>query len=368
MKAYLFATLLAACCAFAVVPARADEGPTFEGPLSPAESQFLASVKSDLTARFPHATDAEKAGYVRYTAPDDTGAISYANQQWTSDPTHPSQLWYDKNGNLLGADFSVPRPNGEPRPQLWGINPGRWVEFNGHVHYVVKDPTSGKTTYDLWIWNNDFVAAGGARQPERRNRCKTWKSAERQLRHDDFRVSNDLGSDRMGDAARSRAVPLVDELWLRHRLFDNELTRADDLTRHRAADDDARAVADRQISTHDTVNDHSRALAGSELPANVALHDDAGRVAGRYVTRHVVPNHGGADRRQSPEHRASDNGRASRLHNKIRLDIAPGLKSLTGCHPHFVHSTNPPSDSYAAGGAIVSSHFTVVTGVVHQSM
>ena len=162
MKAYLFATLLAACCAFAVVPARADEGPTFEGPLSPAESQFLASVKSDLTARFPHATDAEKAGYVRYTAPDDTGAISYANQQWTSDPTHPSQLWYDKNGNLLGADFSVPRPNDEPRPQLWGINPGRWVEFNGHVHYVTKDPSSGKTTYDLWIWNNDFVAAGGS--------------------------------------------------------------------------------------------------------------------------------------------------------------------------------------------------------------
>jgi hypothetical protein len=162
MKAYLFAALVAACCAFAVVPARADEGPTFEGPLSPAESQFLASVKSDLTARFPHASDAEKAGYVRYTAPDDTGAISYANQQWTSDPTHPSQLWYDKSGNLLGADFSVLRPNGEPRPQLWGINPGRWVEFNGHVHYVTKDPASGKTTYDQWIWNNDFVAAGGS--------------------------------------------------------------------------------------------------------------------------------------------------------------------------------------------------------------
>ena len=110
MKAYLFATLLAACCAFAVVPARADEGPTFEGPLSPAESQFLASVKSDLTARFPHATDAEKAGYVRYTAPDDTGAISYANQQWTSDPTHPSQLCVQQERQSPRRRLSRPSP------------------------------------------------------------------------------------------------------------------------------------------------------------------------------------------------------------------------------------------------------------------
>lgn len=55
-------------------------------------------------ARFPHASDAEKAGYVRYTNEDNTGSISYANFSWTSDPTHPSQLWYDKSGNLLGAD------------------------------------------------------------------------------------------------------------------------------------------------------------------------------------------------------------------------------------------------------------------------
>ena len=62
----------------------------------------------------------------------------------------------------MGADFSVPRPSGEPRPQLWGIDPGRWYEFNGHVHYVVKDPSSGSMLYDQWIWNNDFVAAGGS--------------------------------------------------------------------------------------------------------------------------------------------------------------------------------------------------------------
>jgi hypothetical protein len=160
MKAGL-AAVLAALCAMTAV-ARADEQPTYTGPLSPSETQFLDSVRRDLTARFPHASDAEKAGYVRYTAPDDTGAISYADQQWNADPTHPSQLWYDKDGNLMGADFSVPRPNNEPRPQVWGINPGRFYEFNGHVHYVVKEPDSGKMVYDQWIWNKDFVDAGGS--------------------------------------------------------------------------------------------------------------------------------------------------------------------------------------------------------------
>jgi len=161
MKVALFAALLAACCTFCVAPARADEQPTYTGPPTSSEAQFVASVQRDLTARFPHVSDAVKAGYVRYTGVDDTGAISYANQQWTADATHPSQLWYDKSGNLLGADFSVPRPNQEPRPQLWGINPGRWYEFNGHVHFVIKEPDSGKVVYDQWIWNGDFVAAGG---------------------------------------------------------------------------------------------------------------------------------------------------------------------------------------------------------------
>ena len=161
MKGFAGAALLAAVFALGAV-ARADEKPTYVGPVSPSEAKFIASVQHDLLARFPHVADAEKAGYVRYTGVDDTGAISYANQQWKSDPTHPSQLWYDKDGNLLGADFSVPRPNGEPRPDLWGINPGRWYEFNGHVHFVIKEPDSGKVIYDQWIWNSDFSAAGGS--------------------------------------------------------------------------------------------------------------------------------------------------------------------------------------------------------------
>jgi hypothetical protein len=159
MKVSAAAALLAIFSLSAIVPALADEAPTYTGPLSPSEQQFVNSVKTDLLARFPHVSDAEKAGYVRYTSPDDTGAISYADNKWNADPTHPSQLWYDASGNLMGADFSVPRPNGEPRPNLWGINPGRWYEFNGHVHYVIV--ANGKMVYDQWVWNPDFVSAGG---------------------------------------------------------------------------------------------------------------------------------------------------------------------------------------------------------------
>lgn len=160
MKKHAIVLLVSAFFACASI-ASADETPTCKGPLDPSEGSFVASVTKNLTAQYPHVTDAEKAGYVRYTNPDDTGAISYANQKWNADPTHPSQLWYDASGNLLGADFSVPRPNNEPRPSLWGIQPCRWFEFNGHVHYVVKDPKTQKMGYDLWIWNNDFTAAGG---------------------------------------------------------------------------------------------------------------------------------------------------------------------------------------------------------------
>ncbi len=152
---------LAATTALGTV-ARADEAPTWEGPANPSEAQFVSSIQSDLTLRFPRASDAIKAGYVQYTAEDETGAVSYANRQWTSDPGHPSQLWYDKKGDLLGADFSVLRPNGEPRPNLWGINPGRWTEFDGHVHWVTRDPATGTMHYDQAMWNRIWITAGGS--------------------------------------------------------------------------------------------------------------------------------------------------------------------------------------------------------------
>jgi hypothetical protein len=153
--------LVASFLCVAALPALADENPTFNGPASASESAFVKSIQADLNARYPTAADAEKAGYVRYTAEDETGAISYANMQWQSnDDRHPSQLWYDAKGNLLGADFSV-LSTGGARPVLWGINPGRWYEFDGHVHWVTKDPATGVVTYDLWLPNDKFAAAGG---------------------------------------------------------------------------------------------------------------------------------------------------------------------------------------------------------------
>jgi len=136
--------------------------PTYRGPLDAAEKAFVAEIQVDLGARFPTAADAEKAGYVRYTGEDETGAISYANRQWQSvDAKHPSQLWYDKNGKLLGADFSVLK-TGDAPPKRWGINPGRWWEFDRHLHWVTRDPSTGKVTYDLYMADDKWLAAGGS--------------------------------------------------------------------------------------------------------------------------------------------------------------------------------------------------------------
>ncbi len=124
-------------CAATVTPPPQPQG---------AEVQFVTQMQHDLMARFPTAADAEKAGYFRYTNEDNTGAISYANLQWQSaDPQHPSQLWYDAHGNLLGADFSVLQSNSPQAPSLWGVNPARWTKFTAHMHYVIT--SAGKISY-----------------------------------------------------------------------------------------------------------------------------------------------------------------------------------------------------------------------------
>lgn len=139
----------------------AKPGKPSERP-SGAEIAFVQSIASDLTARFPKASDAEKAGYIRYTDEDSTGAISYANLQWQSpDSKHPSQLWYDVNGNLLGADFSqiITTTPSKP-PHLWGIDPRRWQNFGAHVHYILKN--ADDTLKYGGVGMKKFVAAGGS--------------------------------------------------------------------------------------------------------------------------------------------------------------------------------------------------------------
>jgi hypothetical protein len=142
-------------------PLKADEEPTYRGPMTRSEQAFVRSIQADFDKRFATAADAEKAGYFRYTNADETGAISYANLQWSStDIRHPSQLWYDKHGNLLGADFSVPNTSGK-RPNLFGVSAGRWFEFDDHIHWIGKDPATGRPTYDNYVMAPKFVKAGG---------------------------------------------------------------------------------------------------------------------------------------------------------------------------------------------------------------
>jgi hypothetical protein len=126
-----------------------------------SEVAFVQGIQKDLMARFPTAKDGENAGYFRYTNEDEDGAISYANLQWQSaDPQHPSQLWYDVHGNLLGADFSVLKSSSpQPPNNLWGVNSARWVSFPAHVHYVLAG-ANGSESYGATSVKK-FTAAGG---------------------------------------------------------------------------------------------------------------------------------------------------------------------------------------------------------------
>lgn len=109
-------------------------------PESATEKQFVSSVSTDLQSRFATTAQAKAAGYFQYTVEDQTGAISWVNtSHWQSDQTHPSQLWYDVNGRLIGADFSVLQSGSASRPTLWGVAPSRWLDFSpAHVHFAVK--------------------------------------------------------------------------------------------------------------------------------------------------------------------------------------------------------------------------------------
>lgn len=139
-----------------------------EQQLSPkpqgTEVAFVTSIQNDLAKRFPTTREAVAAGYFRYTNEDHTGAISYVNLQWHSaDPQHPSQLWYDVDGFLLGADYSVPKA--DQKPKLWGVNPERWESFGRHLHYVLVD-ANGKEAYGATKLAKFTAAGGDAKNPQ----------------------------------------------------------------------------------------------------------------------------------------------------------------------------------------------------------
>jgi hypothetical protein len=137
---------------------RADEATP--AAMSSAERQFVSQVSTTLNRRYASPADAEKAGYVRYTNEDETGAISYANEYWESTSEgRPSQLWYDVKGRLLGADYSVLVAKHPTPPALFGITPSRFFEENAHIHYVVKN-ADGSLAYGRAVGVKKYAAAG----------------------------------------------------------------------------------------------------------------------------------------------------------------------------------------------------------------
>ena len=140
----------ALCAAMAFVPALAAAqamAPKMDGHPTASEATFVATITTDLQARFPTPASAMHAHYIRFTDEDNTGAISYANEQWTStDPAHPSQLWYDVNGRLIGADYSILQADSAAAPKLWGVDPSRWGKIGAHIHFGVRGP-NGTTVY-----------------------------------------------------------------------------------------------------------------------------------------------------------------------------------------------------------------------------
>ena len=104
---------------------------------------------------------AAAAGYFRYTDEDQTGAISWVNtKNWKSDPQHPSQLWYDVRGRLIGADFSALQSGPKTPPRLWGVSPSRWLDFSpAHVHFGIK---SGSTIKYGGAGSKGMKAVGGS--------------------------------------------------------------------------------------------------------------------------------------------------------------------------------------------------------------
>jgi hypothetical protein len=151
----------------------AAPAPTAAPSPSAAEAAFLAKIMRDLPQRYPTTQAAIKAGYVRYSNEDETGAISYANPARfnTTNPDEPAQLWYDVKGRLVGADFSSRRdPSATPapraaRPSIFGIAPARFGTVGAHVHYVTCDRTTHKCVYGKAVGATKYAAVGDVEHP-----------------------------------------------------------------------------------------------------------------------------------------------------------------------------------------------------------
>jgi hypothetical protein len=126
-----------------------------------AEAPFVAKATADLQRLYGTTALAGAAGYFRYTDEDSTGAISWVNPKYfNSDETHPSQLWYDVKGRLIGVDYSVIRNGSKNPPSKWGLLPARWFDFGAHVHYGLTMAVGG--THFGYVTVKKMMAAGGS--------------------------------------------------------------------------------------------------------------------------------------------------------------------------------------------------------------
>jgi hypothetical protein len=160
-KHYAFIAAALIACAVAV-PMASHAADTKAPPNTPtaAEQPFVTKATADLQRLYGTTALAAKAGFFRYNNEDKTGAISWVNtSNWTSDETHPSQLWYDVKGNLIGVDYSQPWTDAKHPPNMWGILPARWFEFEAHTHYALK-AADGSLVYH-GMENSDITKAGG---------------------------------------------------------------------------------------------------------------------------------------------------------------------------------------------------------------
>ena len=161
------AFIMAACFALAAFgPSASSAAATKALPDTPtaAEQPFVTRATAELQKMYGTTALASSAGYFRYNNEDKTGAISWVNpKHWTSDETHPSQLWYDVKGRLIGVDYSVPWTDAKHPPHMWGIDPSRWFEFEHHVHYALKQ-ADGSLAYH-GMEDKDVTKVGGDAEP-----------------------------------------------------------------------------------------------------------------------------------------------------------------------------------------------------------
>ena len=158
-----YAFIMAACLSLAALsPLASNAAATKAPPDTPtaAEQPFVTRATMELQKMYGTTTQASAAGYFRYNNEDRTGAISWVNTKyWYSDETHPSQLWYDVKGRLIGVDYGAAWTDAKHPPSKWGIIPARWFEFAAHTHFGLMEPDA--TLKFGGMENGDIKKVGG---------------------------------------------------------------------------------------------------------------------------------------------------------------------------------------------------------------